>query len=70
MKKFNRKLQRQYEKVLLNLKNMQSKLNYLSSFFETTKTKIEAAQQKIKEYEKKLIEDEDRSMLHFIIFFT
>ena len=61
-KNFHRKLQRQYEKVLSNLKNKQSKLSYLSSFFETITIKIEAAKQKIIEDEQKLIEDEERSM--------
>jgi energy-converting hydrogenase A subunit M len=55
------KLQSQYDKVLSNLRDKQLRLNYLSSFFETTKKKIEAAQQKIMECEKKLIDDEARS---------
>lgn len=65
------KLQSQYEKALSNLRDKQCRLNYLSSFFETTKKKIEAAQQKIMECEKKLIGDEARSSFTypFLLFF-
>lgn len=66
----NSKLQSQYEKALSNLRDKQSRLNYLSSFFETTKKKIEAAQQKIMECEKKLIDDEARSSFTLIPFFS
>lgn len=55
----------QYENVLLKLKEKQDRLDYLSSFFETTRQKIEAVKLKIDEDETKLKEMEDKSNLNF-----
>lgn len=54
-------LQNEYEQVLKDLKLKQARLNYLSSFFETTSKKLDAVKQEIRNRDKKLKEAENRS---------
>lgn len=59
-------LQERYEQLLQNLKVKQSRLKYLSSYFETTKQSIEAAKKNLEDRDVMLKEAEERSK-HFRI---
>jgi phage-related minor tail protein len=56
-------LQAQYEKLIKDLKAKESRLKYLSSYFENVNQKVKAAKNGIEDYEKKLKEAEERSNL-------
>lgn len=54
-------LQRDYEELIRQLRLKQARFDYLSSFFENTKQKIEAAKKMIEEQDKKISDSENRS---------
>lgn len=54
-------LQKDYEECIRQLRLKQARLNYLSSFFESTVQKIEAAKKLVDEHDKKLKDAERRS---------
>jgi phage-related minor tail protein len=62
-------LQAQYENLIEDLKAKESRLKYLSSYFENVNQKVNAAKNGIEDCKKKLKEHEDRSYLISFKFF-
>lgn len=63
----SRELQKTLDKLTNTLITKQSRLEYLSSFFKTTKIKIEAIRQRIIEDDERLKAEEERSKFKLII---
>lgn len=61
MKFYSRNLQEKYEKLLHELKLKDSKLKYLSGYFETVTAKMEAVLSEIAQKEKAIKNAEERS---------